>query len=221
MLIYNCKHIRFKNPFITTCTILATILATNFAFNKPIYLSAIYSAKDSQRYEGTRRRLHLVRQDWGRNPQNSQNFLCLIKWYLVITFVSNQQLQPPSKSCVAPRLWTAPQPTSPWWDANTCLAFKNISVKSSFLVCFYLVTKSCLTLCNSIVCSPPDSSFQKTFQAIILEWVAISSSRGSFRPRDRTQDSCIGRQTLYHWATREAPQKPFSEWLKASQVAQW
>ena len=35
----------------------------------------------------------------------------------------------------------------------------------------------------------------------IVEWVAISSSRGSFRPRDGTQVShafCIGRQVLYH-----------------------
>ena len=45
------------------------------------------------------------------------------------------------------------------------------------------------------------------FQARILEWVAISSPRGSSRPRDRTRVSyisCIGRRILYHWATREA-----------------
>ena len=38
----------------------------------------------------------------------------------------------------------------------------------------------------------------------ILEWVAIPSSRGSSQPRDQTHISCIGRQVLYHWATREA-----------------
>ena len=43
------------------------------------------------------------------------------------------------------------------------------------------------------------------FQAKILEWVAISSSRKSSQPRDQTHVSCIGRRTLYHWATREAP----------------
>ena len=37
-----------------------------------------------------------------------------------------------------------------------------------------------------------------------LEWVAISSSRGSSWPRDRTLVSCIGRQILYHWAIKEA-----------------
>ena len=42
------------------------------------------------------------------------------------------------------------------------------------------------------------------FQARILEWVAISSSRGSSWPRDRTSISCTGREILYHWATWEA-----------------
>ena len=40
--------------------------------------------------------------------------------------------------------------------------------------------------------------------ARILEWVAIPFSRGSSPPRDGTHVSCIGRQVLYHWATREA-----------------
>ena len=35
----------------------------------------------------------------------------------------------------------------------------------------------------------------------ILEWTAISFSRGSSWPRDWTHISCIGRQILYHWAT--------------------
>ena len=41
------------------------------------------------------------------------------------------------------------------------------------------------------------------FQAGILEWVAISFSKGSSWPRDLTFVSCIGRQILYHWAIRE------------------
>ena len=43
-------------------------------------------------------------------------------------------------------------------------------------------------------------------QSGILEQVAISNSRGSSHPRDRTCIfcvSCIGRQVLYHWATWE------------------
>ena len=40
-------------------------------------------------------------------------------------------------------------------------------------------------------CSPPVSSLHGIFQARILEWVAISSSRGSSWPRDQTRVSCI------------------------------
>ena len=42
-----------------------------------------------------------------------------------------------------------------------------------------LVTQSCLTLCDLTDCSPPGSSVLGIFQARILEWVAISFSRGS------------------------------------------
>ena len=52
-----------------------------------------------------------------------------------------------------------------------------------------LVTQSCETLCDPINCSPPGSSVHGILQARILEWVAISFSKGSFRPRDRTQGS--------------------------------
>ena len=58
-----------------------------------------------------------------------------------------------------------------------------------------------LTLCNPLDCSPPGSSVHGIFQARTLEWDAISSSRGSYRPRDRTEVSyvsCIGRWILYH-----------------------
>ena len=44
--------------------------------------------------------------------------------------------------------------------------------------------------------SPPGSFVPGIFQARILAWVAIPSSRGSSRPRDRTHVSCIGRPIL-------------------------
>ena len=40
-----------------------------------------------------------------------------------------------------------------------------------------------LTLCNPVDCTLPGSSVHGIFQARILEWVAISFSRGSFRLR--------------------------------------
>ena len=56
-------------------------------------------------------------------------------------------------------------------------------------------------LCNSMDCSPPSSSVHELLQARILEWVAMSSSRGSSRPRDQTcisHVSCIGKWVFYH-----------------------
>ena len=53
------------------------------------------------------------------------------------------------------------------------------------------VAQSCLTLCNPIDCSLPGSSVHGIFQAIVLEWIAISFSRGSSQSRARTQVSLI------------------------------
>ena len=63
------------------------------------------------------------------------------------------------------------------------------------------VAQSCLTLCNPIDCSLPGSSVHRIFQARILEWVAISFSRGSSLPRDRTLVSCIVGRRFTVWAT--------------------
>ena len=60
-----------------------------------------------------------------------------------------------------------------------------------------------LTLCDLMNYSPPGSSVHGILQARILEWGAISFFRGSSRPRDQTQVSCVGRQIVYHRATWE------------------
>ena len=54
-----------------------------------------------------------------------------------------------------------------------------------------LVTQSCLTLCNTMDCSPPGSSVHGILQAKILEWVAISFSRGASQPRDQPRSSSL------------------------------
>ena len=66
-------------------------------------------------------------------------------------------------------------------------------VKIIFYCC--LVAQSCPTLYDPIDCIS---------QARTLKWVTISFSRGSSQPRGQTHVSWIGRQILYHWATREA-----------------
>ena len=53
------------------------------------------------------------------------------------------------------------------------------------------VTQSCPTLCDPVDCSLPGFSVHGILQARILEWVAISFSRGSSSPRDRTRVSHI------------------------------
>ena len=53
------------------------------------------------------------------------------------------------------------------------------------------VAQSCLTLCDSMDCSLSGSSVHGIFQVRVLEWIAISFSRGSSRPRNRTQVSRI------------------------------
>ena len=61
--------------------------------------------------------------------------------------------------------------------------------------------QTCLTLCDSMDCSPLGSSVSGILQARILEWVAMPSSRASSRPREQTHVSyisCIGRCILYH-----------------------
>ena len=63
-----------------------------------------------------------------------------------------------------------------------------------------LVTQLCPTLCNPMDCSSPGSSVHGILQARILEWVAISFSRGSSRPRDWTQVSCIAGRFVTLWA---------------------
>ena len=47
-----------------------------------------------------------------------------------------------------------------------------------------LVAQSCPTLCDPMDCSPPGSSVHEIFQARILEWVAVSFSRGYSQIRD-------------------------------------
>ena len=50
--------------------------------------------------------------------------------------------------------------------------------------------KLCPTLHDRMDCSPPGSSVHGISQARTLEWVAASSSRGSFQPRNQTWVSC-------------------------------
>ena len=66
--------------------------------------------------------------------------------------------------------------------------------------------QSCPTLCDYGL-SLPGFSVHGILQARILEWVVMPSSRGSSRPRDRTQISCSS-FTAGVFFTAEPPGKP-------------
>ena len=82
-------------------------------------------------------------------------------------------------------------PISTWKDAQHCYYNYN-SVR----------------LCDPMHCSLPGSSVHGNFQAIVLEWIAISFSRGSSQPRDQTRVSCIVDRSFTVWATREIQGRP-------------
>ena len=66
--------------------------------------------------------------------------------------------------------------------------------------CWCAHTQSCVTFCDPMDCSLPGSSVPSIFQTRILEWVAISFSKGASRPRDWTHVSfvsCISRQIFF------------------------
>ena len=64
------------------------------------------------------------------------------------------------------------------------------------------VTQSCPTLFDSMDCSLPGSSVHGTFQAIVLEWIAISFSSRSSRPRNWTWVFRIVDRRFTVWAIK-------------------
>ena len=89
---------------------------------------------------------------------------------------------------------------------------KTSCLKSILRVHCCLVAKLCPALCDPMDGSQPDSSVQGIVQARILEWVAISSSRRSFQPRDQTHIFCVSFQadslSLSHQGSPKGPIAP-------------
>ena len=99
------------------------------------------------------------------------------------------------------RLWL-------WSRANHLNSFLiSISVCVCVCVCMCVFSCPCPTIYNPPDCGQPSSSVRGVFQARILEWVAISSSRGSSWPRDRTRVSCIASRLF----TTETLEKPLNK----------
>ena len=73
----------------------------------------------------------------------------------------------------------------------------------------HLCMLSRVRLWDPMDCNWSGFSVRGISQARILEWVAISSFRGSYWPRDWTLISYTGRRILIHPAYWETPYKPF------------
>ena len=90
------------------------------------------------------------------------------------------------------------------YTSNSQLYFNHFSIYARVCACMLsgvLLFATPWTIAARLLCS-------WDFPGKILEWVAISSSRGSSWPRGQTHISCvscIGRQILSHWTTWEAP----------------
>ena len=93
-----------------------------------------------------------------------------------------------------------PSSRGPSWPRNqTCVSYIfKYSVSESE------VAQSCPTLWDPMDCSL-SGSVHGIFQARVLEWIAISFSRGSSQPRTWTWVSRTAGRRFTVWATREAP----------------
>ena len=76
------------------------------------------------------------------------------------------------------------------------------SQNSLMMLCYARLS---LTLCDPMDCSPTGSSVQGISQARVLEWVAISFSRGSSWPRNWTCVSCIAGKFFTHFSPQGSP----------------
>ena len=108
--------------------------------------------------------------------------------------------------------------------AYLCLQWKEIQRRKNFHCPLCVCVLSRLVVSDSLQpldCSPPGSSVHGISQARILEWVAISFSRGSFRPWDQTCLSCIAGRFSTTGTTWEALLLPDIYFFKLSTFSSW
>ena len=99
------------------------------------------------------------------------------------------------------------KPRSKKWGNTTPIQYVLwIYTEAAGLILMCVCAQSCLTLCHPMDYGPPRSTVHGTFPARILEWVAISSSRGSFHPGIKPASPKFPALQVNSllWATREA-----------------
>ena len=86
-----------------------------------------------------------------------------------------------------------------WDEADIIIIGIKCAVKVMHLEVKVLIVQLCLTICNSMHCSPQGSSVHGILRARILEWIAILFSKGS------NPGLLHYRQILYHLSHQESP----------------
>ena len=94
------------------------------------------------------------------------------------------------------------------WRCHPTISSSVVPFSSCGSVKWSEVAQLCPTLFDPMDSSRPGSSVHGIFQATVLEWIAISFSRGSSQPRDQTRVSCIVDRSFTVWATREIQGRP-------------
>ena len=92
------------------------------------------------------------------------------------------------------------------WENNPCISLLLTFFFFFFFCCavLCLVTQSCLTLCDPMESSPPDSYLHGILQARILEWVGMPFSRGSSQSGTESRAPILQMDSL----PSEPPGKP-------------
>ena len=90
-------------------------------------------------------------------------------------------------------------------STSTNRFIRNIFLDSTYIHCVRVLSRfSHVWLCDPMDCSPPGSSVHGIFQARMVEWVAMPSSRGSSWPRGWTHISSC----LLQWQVGSLPLAP-------------
>ena len=116
-------------------------------------------------------------------------------------------------------VWHFSQQSRCWHEGATWFLLYSLKLYPSLQRICVKFLPSCPTLCDRRDCSLPGSSVHGILQAKILQWVAMSSSRGSSWFRDRTHVcyvSCTGSWILYHQCQLGSP----SSWQRAVAIAE-
>ena len=128
-------------------------------------------------------------------PSHQSFFKTRVKWHRSRRLHYNVYLPPVTALLnLIPLVCSTGLQRSIWFCVNRSLYFK-----SDFRRNVVQLLSRLPLFCHSMDCSSSGSSVHGISQARILEWLAISFSRG-----DQTCVSCINRWILYHWATRGA-----------------